>query len=386
MTARCHRPILRRHAMRAAPIDLAISLGFALAIASCAGTEEEAPVETVCRCEDGAVGTIACTTVGDRTSCRCATGEVSCPGFATEDCDGIDNDRNGKIDDGEVCPDASVAGATPFTGGVYLLGTTRESQCGNDALQRFWPTQAMSYFSGFSCDARWYKFRRSDSAIYYQATFSGIHLDGETADPLQPTPPCDDQVEDIFDFDAAGTLYYRCRDIVLKARGTAVADRVASLAATLDDGRVLITRFGTDGEEFVVVDGSGNELSRLPPPREFAGDLFAVPRATTVAGNHAYVAFNRRYPVNRREIVVFHLDDRSQWSRVRRVAVPDFGVELVLSDGTVLIRGHDPAVPPGLDEQIVAFLPDGTSRTAWREAEQTVVRSHGHQEMLIGPP
>lgn len=377
----------RRAPLRHRVTPAAIGLGLVLAGAACAHTGGDAAMPTSCRCDDGAVGTMACNTVNGQTLCQCATGASFCPIFATEDCDGIDNDHDGHIDNGEVCPDASVASTMPFTGGVYFQGTLHEGLCGADALQRIWPTQATTYFTGFNCYADWYRIRRSDSVIYSLVAFSGVHRSDATGEVVVATPPCNEDVERGFDFDAAGTLYYQCRDVVLKGNGTFLTDQVVTLAATLDDGRVIVTRYEPSGEEFVVLDASGEELSHLTPPPEFAGTMLPAPQATTVVGNHAYVAFQREYPVNQREIVVFHLDDRSQWSRVRRAVVPGFGnMQLALSDGTVLVREYDPTVSTEPSERIVAFQPDGTSRIAWREADQTIVRAHGAEELLIGPP
>jgi hypothetical protein len=82
---------------------------------------------------------------------------------------------------------------------------------------------------------------------------------------------------------------------------------------------------------------------------------------------------------------VFRLDEGSVWSQVRRAPVANIGfTQLVLSDGTIFVRERDPANV--LDERIVAYLPGGASQVVWREAEQTVVRSHGRSGLLVGPP
>ena len=65
----------------------------------------------------------------------------SCIADPAEWCDGKDNDCDGVIDNGHVCPEPGVANTLPFSDGVYLQGTTSEGLCGTDALQRFWPTK-----------------------------------------------------------------------------------------------------------------------------------------------------------------------------------------------------------------------------------------------------
>src|SRR6185369_12836272 len=160
------RTSLRCRALPAAAVHIAIGLGLTLAGAACTHNDGDAALPTACRCDDGSVGMMACQTFQGQTLCQCTTGASFCPIFATEDCDGVDNDHDGRIDNGEVCPDASAASTMPFTGGVYFQGTLHEGSCGTDALQRFWPTQATTYFSGFNCYADWYRIRRSDNVIY----------------------------------------------------------------------------------------------------------------------------------------------------------------------------------------------------------------------------
>lgn len=82
---------------------------------------------------------------------------------------------------------------------------------------------------------------------------------------------------------------------MLKGNGTpVVTGQVLALSAVLDDGRVIASRFGDGGDGFVVVDGSGHELSRLSNPPGFAGLMSTLPGATTMVGNDAYVASSAR--------------------------------------------------------------------------------------------
>jgi hypothetical protein len=318
----------------------------------------------------------------------------SCVRLDPEWCDGKDNDCNGEIDNGEVCPDTTVANVDPFTDGVYLLGTTTEGLCGRDALQRFWPTLATTYYSGFDCYADTYAFRRTDDTVFYTATFSGLYRDVVGGpDVLIKTPPCGAQVDSYysnptFGFDAAGTVYYQCSDTVRRGNGELVAQSIQRLVAVLGDGRTIVTRAslaaGYGLSDFVVLDANGAEIARLDPRATFAGEL--TPQgATMVSGNRAYVSFNRTYGQQDREIVAYRLNEQSAWERMRRVPVTGFGSwSLVISDGTAFIREPDPTSLS--EERIRALLPTGEDRIVWREADQKTVRAHGHDQLLVGPP
>jgi hypothetical protein len=73
------------------------------------------------------------------------------------------------------------------------------------------------------------------------------------------------------------------------------------------------------------------------------------------------------------------------WRRVRRAPVADFGYsQVVLSDGAIFVRGADPATV--FDEEILVYPPAGGMAVAWREADETTVRAHIGDELLVGPP
>src|SRR4051812_10702001 len=86
-----------------------------------------------CMCRDGTAGEAVCTADGTFEACECSASGTGCPVFSEELCDGLDNDCNGEVDDGAVCPDSTVANTEPFTGGVYVLGLA-SGNC--SALQR----------------------------------------------------------------------------------------------------------------------------------------------------------------------------------------------------------------------------------------------------------
>jgi hypothetical protein len=290
------------------------------------------------------------------------------------------------VDDGEVCPDTTVANTVPFTGGVYLQGATAEGACGTDALQRFWPAPTTSYSYGFDCYAQWYRFRRSDNAIYYYSVFSGIRQNTDTTDPIVATPPCGMDVGQQFDFDASNTLYYQCADTVRRGDGLVAAESVAQLVGVLDDGRVIATRGASGHLDYVALDRNGNELSRLSPAGQLAGTFRPATCAATVAGNRAVVVYLRELAPRKNEIVVFAIDESSAWARIRRVEVPTFGFsQLAISDGTVFVREHDPDNHNSASVRITAYRPDGTTATAWREVDANIHAFIGDQ-MLVGPP
>jgi len=309
-------------------------------------------------------------------------------------CDGQDNDCDGVVDNGEVCPDPAVKNVDAFTDGVYFLGTTSEGSCGADALRRFWPTLATTWFTGFDCYADTYAFRRTDNTIFYTATFAGLYQDtANKNDTLVATPPCGAQVDSYYEnpnfgFDSSGALYYQCSDTVRRDNGVLIAQSIKRLAAVLGDGRTVVTRASqtsANQDDFVVLDAAGNELSRLNPRASFSGTLTVDLQATTVSGNLAYVAFERSYGQSQMEIVAYRLTAASTWQRMRRVAVNAFGLwRLVISDGTIFIRENDPLTT--FDQRIRALFPTGEDKIVWREADQTGVKAHIGDQLLVGPP
>ena len=104
---------------------------------------------------------------------------------------------------------AGSGGALPLTG-ARRTGATAPS-CGADALERFWPTRATVYYSGFDCSTNYFVFRPTDGQLFYHSIAEGILVDGAgSMDDAVPTPPCTTSVEGAFGFDGQGRLYYRC--------------------------------------------------------------------------------------------------------------------------------------------------------------------------------
>jgi hypothetical protein len=292
--------------------------------------------------------------------------------------------------DGELCPDPTVANTTPFTGGVYLHGGVDNGFCGSDQVQQFAPSLSLSPLGFFSCQINQFRFRRSDGALFYNETFVGIVEHTPPTDTQVTTAPCSDPFGvGAFDFDAAGTLYYQCGAAVMKTGGAVVAQPVADLVAVLDDGRVIATRPGavTGVFDYVVLDAAGTELSRLSLATTFVGQRTEVPAAATIAGNRGYVAYLRTYDVDQHEIVVFRVDERSQWALVRRLPVAAFGTsQLVLSDGTVYIADQDPNNFEEVTQRITAYAPDGTHREVWHDYDLGAIHSVFKDEILVVGP
>lgn len=94
------------------------------------------------------------------------------------------------------------------------------------------------------------------------------------------------------------------------------------------------------------------------------------------------MAFLREYEPGA-EVVVYVLDEESRFRLLRRAPVNGIGsAQLVVSDGTFFVREYDPT--SGGDERVYAYLPAGSRRVVWREAEALYVRAHGHGGLLQG--
>jgi hypothetical protein len=292
-------------------------------------------------------------------------------------CDGRDNDCNGIADDHFACRDDTVRNTRTFTRAVYFAG---DGQSGR-AIQQVWPTVSRRSITSFNTYATWYHFRRSDDTLFYGATFYGILRDvAGTTDPAEPIPTCASMSYTGFGFDGQATLHYRCGSSLLRGNGELVADPIVAISGVFDDGRVLALRsVGTNASVYVLIDPNGLELIRFPATGFFTGSLEPVFDGTSVEGNIAYLAMNRRYDQETDEIVVYMVDEASRFRLVRRRVVQDLGVaELAVSDGTIFVQEA---------ELIRAYLPDNTTRIIWRAAEAIHVHPTPFTEqLLVGPP
>jgi len=292
-------------------------------------------------------------------------------------------------DDGEACPLDVVQATQPFTAGLYLVGTLLPGACDADAIQRFWPAIADDYMANLPCSVSGYAFRPGDGMLLYHESSTGVHVDmnpdGNEGDEVIRTPPCGTEARPPYGFDARDTLHYRCDDTVRRADGELIRFPISFFVAALADGRILTMEGPELMEDIVVSDSQGRELSRVPPHDAFGGPLQPVFGGTTVSGDRAYVLFVRALEGDARELVAFALDEDGRWTQMRRLQVADLGRrQIVISDGTIFLRGDDPDVL--FNDRIVAYPPDGGEEVVWREVDSDPVKSHGPQAMMTGPP
>jgi hypothetical protein len=269
--------------------------------------------------------------------------------------------------------------------GVYVHGSLTPSFCGADTVERFWPTRATVYYTGFGCSTNLFQFRPTDGQLFYDSVADGILIDGAgSPDSMVPTPPCRSSVSDNFGFDGQGRLYYQCSATVLRGDGESLATDVG-LVGVLADGRMIVERAITTqpGAVFVVLGPDGSEVSTLHSEVELGVPASPDARATTVAGNDGYVLLERQNDPDPPELDAYHLDAQSRWSLVRRlVGVTHANRELVISDGTIFLI--EQANPQTSDLHVVAYLPgSNSSLEVWREGQSPVL--HDPIQLLIGP-
>jgi hypothetical protein len=341
--------------------DGTVDEGFTLGMACGAGVG-------ACR----ATGTMVCSADGAGTSCSAAPRPA-----AVEACNTTDDDCDGTVDEGEICPDATVRSTVPFAGGVWYTAST--SSCGGQRVLQFWPRFDTSfYYDRFDCYADWWHFRPSDGVLHYAATFSGIYRHtGTGADALVPTPPCEPR--EPFGFDSAGRLHYQCMTSLRRASGELVSNDVARLLVVNADGRSVVLR----GSTLAVVRPDGTTAATFDPTTRYAGTMTLQPLAGSVNGDDAFVVYTRTLPGLPDEIVVLRIDPGNVVLQVRRISgvTPGGASMLALSDGTLFLMERDPATT--FDYRIRRFAPDGTDAVVWREAE-TTFGVHIDRQMLVG--
>lgn len=350
-----------------------------------------------CSCESGYSGLAYCNENGQFDECICDSGwsvdggmhvdaglsDTECLVPRPESCDGMDNDCNGVVDDGDVCPLNLAVNADVFGGGVYLRGNTVAGACGSDAIMRFWPAMAGGYLSGFDCNRGFFAFNYVDMGLFYSGV-GGVYRDRAVSDELVPTPPCGRSVGTEFGFDGFGDLYYRCQGTVYRGGKQLVLSGVDFIVAVLADGRVVVQKHASAGFYYSLYGRDGRELSRLEPVSVIGGTAESLRVAASSFANRAYVASKKRLQDGSWMIYLFKVDERNRWIQIRRLPLAELGgSQLVLPNGTFLVRKLNSALPS--NELIVAHLPDGSTEVVWDERTSLDVKSPGTQ-MLLGPP
>ena len=186
--------------------------------------------------------------------------------------------------------------------------------------------------------------------------------------------PCEHDLGETFDFDGQGRLHYRCAESLLRGNGELVGFPIKELVLTFDDGRSVVTRASnTRGDDYVVLDAQGVEISRLDPRDVLNGTVTPVVWGASRSANKGYVLFRHglgTWGHEDPEYVAYRVDENSQWQLIRRVSVDQFSTDaLVISDGRIFVNERDPATT--FDNQIAVYHPDGRREIVWRDALPT---------------
>jgi hypothetical protein len=260
-------------------------------------------------------------------------------GFCTTDrewCNGADDDCDGAIDEGHVCPWPFVEHTEELEGSVWVLERRNFGER-PFVLRRILPEPtdppvADIGLGGLGIPAF---MLRSDGLHYSQSLSPGVwrHVPGH-APAVIPTPGCESGVE--FGFDAADQVVYRCLTGLYRA-GALVAESVRRMDAVLGTGHLL----GVHDEPpytLALLSPEGDVISR-PPLESFEG-FVATSYPPTVQGDSAWVAFHRRLHSVFEEIVVFRVSATTgAWDLVRRLDLgtdPRTFTAAALPDGRVL--------------------------------------------------
>lgn len=324
-----------------------------------------------CACPDGLPsGWAECVDGEVSSECECgvppAADGPEPPGGCTNDpewCDGYDNDCDGVVDNGHVCPDSSVANAVPFTQTVWLLGWQLTTGCQYGDLQRIYPTVGTERRGTLPCGPAVgiVRIRPGDQAIHYGSESILRDVDGPM-DEVADNPPCylDGAARAAgFAFGPGDQLHYRCENELRRGNGERVTDSFPwHIEAVLSSGRILATRMGQP----VLFDTDGSEISRAPYD-EFIGEMRVSPDSASTEGDHGFIAATRSIADGRREVVVFRVDGDGTWSLVRRVRSWFWHAQnerlLTVSDGTVFYGAL--AFPPDAAPRYLLDTPAATT-------------------------
>jgi hypothetical protein len=327
-----------------------------------------------CRAE----GTMQCTSDAVGTRCDAVPGPT-----AEEACNGGDDDCDGRVDEGEICPDTSVRNTLPYDRGVWYASTTHN--CWGSTLLQVWPRLDLtSTYSDFDCQG-WWAFRPSDDQIFFSPSLDfGIFEHVESGPDLHlDTPPCEPR--EYFGFDGADRLYYRCDSSLRRGAGELIYSDIGALALVLADGRTVVRR---SPELLVVLDPDGRVLTTFDPYASYAGHLELLTTAGSVRGNDGFLAYRRILRGLPDELVVLRVDASSAISQVRRLPVgvwPTTGTPvpvIALPDGSVFVMERSASFPHM--DSIRRYAPDGTNAVIWVERDATF-QVEGRHQLLPGP-
>ena len=295
-----------------------------------------------------------CTETGWSADCECPVP----PGVATDGgtdfpdaslpctgdpewCDGADNDCDGLIDEGYVCPDSTVHAALPFSGTVYGYFEYCDTTCYHYSFFPIAP--AMPDESPREADVEIDRTARvlfrPDGELAYLDSEGTVWRIAEGADPEIPTPPCFSGVP-WFDFDGAGRFYYLCGTTVRRGNGEIVHAALPSSPDLFDDSRVLasgriIARVGSNAHVILELDGT---TSAPWSPTGWSGTMIFANYVydTQVQGESAFLVYRRTYRGGtRNELVIFRADGAAHtFTLMRRIPVGEFPEDgVALPDG-----------------------------------------------------
>lgn len=321
-----------------------------------------------------ATGEIVCSPDG---SARCTANAGQAFG---ELCNDEDDDCDGEVDNGNVCPDSTVANTKPFTSGVWYLSTT--GTCGVAYVLQIYPTvNETTYYSSFPCDARWWYFRPGDDELLYSVSFYNtieLHNQGQAPTVLLTSPV---NIRS-FGADAQNRTYYLGQDWALRRDYNEIlATDVDVLSAVAADGRTLIIR----DSQLQILSEDGETVVPIDPQAGFSGTVQVRTSTVTVDGNDLFLVYTRQLPSGQSDIGVFRIDATNQLELVRRQLLApgtQLGNAIALPDGTILEMTQD---PDATSEQLIRrYAPDGTTSVIWRETE-TDFGIHGLTQLMVGP-
>jgi len=309
-----------------------------------------------CLCPDGAEGAAYCR-AGSWGECECPTeppdGDPSA-GCREEDpewCDRRDNDCDGEVDEGHVCPDLSVSNTLPVTGSVWSY---RAGEGIVSVLEPFWPATDDEPLGGFDLRPN-PVIPGPDGRVFYGSNWDGtFELNPDGPDRAVSTRHCVHYIRP--KFSGSGEAIYACSGVVRREGGTVIAEIPwsVSVVAVTESGRALLRVNGEPDWYLLGVDGTIDSV----PLGHWEGELRSHSGAT-VSGEQIFFAVWRERESEDDEAIVFRLNaDTGTASIVRRVPNTRYGI--ALPDGRFFARlaRTEPSAP------ILEFPPDGPPRVA----------------------